>query len=60
MLDKFATLANDMTQLQIALRRSGLPTGKDDYGVLLKSHLVVPARLSLDIDPALQVLSEFF
>uniref|UniRef100_A0A914UQ14 Mediator of RNA polymerase II transcription subunit 8 n=1 Tax=Plectus sambesii TaxID=2011161 RepID=A0A914UQ14_9BILA len=59
MLDKFATLANDMTQLQNTLRRSGLPTvGKDDYGILLKSHLVVPSRLSLDIDPALQQTTE--
>lgn len=58
MLDKFSSLASGMTQLQSVLKKSALPSGGEDHGLLLRTHLLVPHLLSMDIDPALQEQTE--
>lgn len=55
MLDKFSSLASAMTQLQSMLKKSALPSGTENYGNLLRTHLLVPHRLSNEIDANLQV-----
>ncbi|MFH4973557.1 hypothetical protein AB6A40_000266 [Gnathostoma spinigerum] len=57
MLDKFSSLASAMTQLQFALKKSALPSGNEDYGMLLRTHLLVPHRLSIEVDSNLQQLT---
>ncbi|KAI1721773.1 mediator of RNA polymerase II transcription complex subunit 8 domain-containing protein [Ditylenchus destructor] len=58
MISKYSSLASEFSALQTALRKSALPAGNEDNGTFLKSHLMVPQRVSLDPDPYLQNISE--
>lgn len=55
MLDKYASLAQEFSQVQILMKKSAVPSGEDNSGFLFKSHLAVPQEITLDANPALQV-----
>lgn len=55
MLDKFSSLASSMTQLQFILKKSALPSGFEDFGFFLRTHVLVPHCISNDVDATLQV-----
>lgn len=56
MLDKYASLAHEFSQVELLMKKSAIPAGEDNNGMLFKSHLVVPQEITLDINPALQVI----
>jgi len=60
MLDKLATLAHSYSQLQTAMHRksSTLSAGSEDLGSLLRSHVILPQQLSIDIDSVLEQVTE--
>lgn len=55
MLGKYAALAHEFSQVELLMKKSAIPSGEENNGLLFKSHLVVPQEVTLDINPALQV-----
>ncbi|GMT15181.1 hypothetical protein PFISCL1PPCAC_6478, partial [Pristionchus fissidentatus] len=53
MLDKMSSLGAVMAQLQSMLHKTQMQ-GRDDPVQHLKTHLIVPQMLSMDVDPRLQ------
>uniref|UniRef100_A0A0K0DZ53 Mediator of RNA polymerase II transcription subunit 8 n=1 Tax=Strongyloides stercoralis TaxID=6248 RepID=A0A0K0DZ53_STRER len=49
----FTSLANAMAQMQTLLKRSALTASQDDSGAFLRSHLLVPQAISLDLNQLL-------
>lgn len=55
MINQFSSLASEFSAIQAILKKSAIPSGAEDNGLLLKSHLIVPQRVSLEPDTYLQV-----
>lgn len=59
MLDQYSTIANSLSQIQEHMKKASGAHDGTDIATLLRTHLTVPQKVSLEVDAALQVSFSF-
>ncbi|CAJ0932312.1 unnamed protein product, partial [Mesorhabditis belari] len=58
MLEKYSAIAANMSQLQASFRKSGISGIQEDNGKVMRSNVIVPQLLTMEVNPELQKLTE--